>query len=524
MRMNLKRKASLNGSRNNLKKILFKGFFASIFTLLILSSCVQPAPGSRPWQLNSNAETPDTLSNPGEVTLPTLRPQDYIFLTPTPDAPKILPTLRENEELYVIQPGDYLSLIAGRYNLEVSTLINANPNVNPNWVEIGQVITIPAPSPSADPSSFKIIPDSELVYGPMSSTLDTESYVQRQKGYLASYTEKIDDRTLSGSAIVQRIAYEYSVNPRLLLALLEWRSGWVTNSSPSQSSREYPMGLNDVNRKGLYRQLAWSANQLNRGYYAWKDNAISYIVCNDGSLVMLSPTVNPGTVGVQVLLAALLDLQGWQYAVSENGLYSVYSSLFVIPFDLGIEPLLPANLVQPQLLLPFEEGSTWSFTGGPHAGWGSGSPWAAVDFAPPGTAFGCFTSDTWVTAAADGLILHAKDGEVVQDLDGDGLEQTGWTLVYMHIETRDRVIAGAYLKAGDPIGHASCEGGVSNGTHVHFARRYNGEWIPAVGSIPMDLGGWQVTSTGGEYEGTLVRNDATVYSWDGRTDDNQIGH
>ncbi len=252
--------------------------------------------------------------------------------------------------------------------------------------------------------------------------------MQRQKGYLAGYTESINDRTLSGSAIVQRIAYEYSVNPRLLLALLEWRSGWVTRSSPSQSSREYPMGLNDVNRKGLYRQLAWAANQLNRGYYSWKANAISYIVCNDGSLVMLSPTVNAGTVGVQVLLAALLDLKGWQHGVSENGLYSVYSSLFVIPFDLGIEPLLPANLSQPQLLLPFEDGSTWSFTGGPHAGWGSGSPWAAVDFAPPGTAFGCFTSDTWVTAAADGLILHAKDGEVVQDLDGDGLEQTGWTL------------------------------------------------------------------------------------------------
>ncbi len=175
MRMNLHRKAALNGSQNSLRKNLFKAIFAFLLTLLILSGCVQPAPGSRPWLLNSNAETPDTSSNPGDITLPTLRPQDYVFRTPTPDAPRILPTLRANEEQYVIQPGDYLSLIAGRYNLDVSTLINANPKVNPNWVEIGQVITIPAPSPSADPSSFKIIPDSELVYGPMSSTLDTES-------------------------------------------------------------------------------------------------------------------------------------------------------------------------------------------------------------------------------------------------------------------------------------------------------------------------------------------------------------
>jgi murein DD-endopeptidase MepM/ murein hydrolase activator NlpD len=523
MSVNLHREEPLEKMQKSLSKSLGRIIFASLITLLMLSGCVQPAPGSRPWSLDSGAQPPDAL-NPGGITLPTLRPQDYIFRTPTPDAPRILPTLRANEELYVIQPGDYLSLIAGRYNLDVSTLINANPHVNPNWIEIGQVITIPAPSPSASPSSFKIIPDSELVYGPMSSTLDTESFVNRHRGYLATYTEDVDERSMSGSAIVQRIAYEYSVNPRLLLALLDWRSGWVTHSSPSQSSREYPMGLNDINRKGLYRQLAWAANQLNRGYYAWKDNAISYMVCTDGSLVMLSPTVNAGTVGVQVLLAALLDLKGWQYGVSESGLYSVYSSLFVIPFDLGIEPLLPAGLSQPHLLLPFEEGSTWSFTGGPHAGWGSGSPWAAVDFAPPGTAFGCFTSNAWVTAAADGLILRARDGEVVQDLDGDGLEQTGWTLVYMHIESRDRVSAGTYLKAGDRIGHASCEGGVSNGTHVHFARRFNGEWIPAVGSIPMVLSGWLVTSTGGEYEGTLIRNGATVWSWDGRTDDNQIAH
>jgi hypothetical protein len=35
------------------------------------------------------------------------------------------------------------------------------------------------------------------------------------------------------------------------------------------------------------------------------------------------------------------------------------------------------------------------------------------------------------------------------------------------------------VKTGDRIGHPSCEGGAANATHVHIARRYNGEWIPA---------------------------------------------
>jgi hypothetical protein len=111
---------------------------------------------------------------------------------------------------------------------------------------------------------------------------------------------------------------------------------------------------------------------------------------------------------------------------------------------------------------------------------------------------------------ADGLIVRSDNGAVVQDLDGDGNEQTGWTLLYLHIESRERVQAGTYLQAGAPIGHPSCEGGYAPATHLHIARRYNGEWIAADQDIPFNLDGWISSGTGEVYQGYLTKDGTTL--------------
>ena len=41
---------------------------------------------------------------------------------------------------------------------------------------------------------------------------------------------------------------------------------------------------------------------------------------------------------------------------------------------------------------------------------------------------------------ADGLVVHSDLGVVIQDLDRDGYEQTGWVLMYVHLADRDRVL------------------------------------------------------------------------------------
>jgi LasA protease len=489
---------------------------------------------SRPWTV-SNVITPVSVWASGQVptpafvdtptysySLPTPRPSGVPVLTPTADLPHYQPVGTQGPETYIVQAGDILSAIAEKYSVSIEALVEANRISNPDALEVGQTLTIPLGTPQAPGPSTKLIPDSELVYGPMSASFDVADFINRKAGYLATYTQDVNGKMMDAAGVVELIAQDYSINPRLLLAVLDYRSGWVTNPSPDPVPGDTPFGYIDSWYVGLYRQLAWASIQLNSGFYRWRDNGVSKWILEDGSVVPIDPTINAGTAGVQNLFARLDDYSTWVRDVSPGGFFDTFYLLFGYPFDVAIDPLVPKNLVQPLLSLPFGPGETWAFTGGPHLAWDAGTPFGALDFAPPGEALGCVESNNWVTAVANGLVTRTGDGVVVLDLDGDGNEGTGWVIIYMHIESRDRVQPDAFLHAGDPVGHPSCEGGVSSGTHVHIARKFNGVWILADGKVPFNLNGWIASGTGEEYVGTLTRNGVVVESYEGNDPINQI--
>jgi LasA protease len=481
-------------------------------------------------------EAPYTVSTAGvfidrtkaaRSLVPTPRPPGAPFFSPTPDEPHALPTVRTEADQYIVQAGDSLAKIAQNFSVTVDDLVRANDIANPDLLGVGQMLIVPVSTPSADGPDFKIIPDSELVYGPASVGFDLSGFIKQEGGYLAGYEDEIDGSTYSAAQVIQRIAQEYSVNPRLLLAVLEYQSHWLTKAKPKDDTLDYPLGLYQPTRKGLYHQLAWAADNLNRGFYIWRVGGAATWTLYDGVVVRINPTLNAGTAGVQAFFAMVDGEQDWRNAVGENGLYATYNNLFDNPFDRAVEPLIPDDLEQPKMQLPFDKGVVWSFTGGPHGGWGDGSAWAALDFAPPGEALGCVSSDAWDVAVANGPVLRAGDGEVIQDIDtpaepADGNEQTGWTVLYMHVETRDRVKPGIYLHAGDHVGHPSCEGGVSSGTHLHLARRYNGEWIPADQNIPFVLDGWVSRGDGIVYDGFLEKDGKSIEAWEGQSPENAI--
>ncbi len=506
---------------------------AALLAVFLLAGCTTPPAAVNPAPLATQAAAQQPLLFPQNTQRPTLgvptiqvpyrlpeRGPDAP--APTPDPARSLPPIRQSAETYYIQPGDSLAAIAKAKGVSLAQILDANPITDPNILSIGQELTIPAPTPKDTGPDTKLIPDSELVNGPVNAYFDVAAYIQSAGGYLSRYSEEIGDERYSAAQVVARVAQDYSVSPRLLLAVIENRSGWLTDPSEPDGARAYAAGWVDPARTSLYRQLTWTAANLNWGYYAWRVNGVSHFLLADGSVVPPAATINAGTAALQNLMSQYYGYDDWLRAVSADGFIATYTRLFGDPFQYALEPLLPPNLQQPPLQLPFEKGQIWSFTGGPHAGWDVGSAWAALDFAPPGEALGCVENDAWVTAMADGLIVRTGDGQVIQDLDGDGYEQTGWVIFYMHIEGRDRVEPGKFLRAGERIGHASCEGGVSNGTHTHIARRYNGEWIPADGNIPFDMEGWVSQGTGSEYNGILTRNDQMVEAWAERRPENQI--
>ncbi|TLN15054.1 hypothetical protein FDZ74_08640 [bacterium] len=127
----------------------------------------------------------------------------------------------------------------------------------------------------------------------------------------------------------------------------------------------------------------------------------------------------------------------------------------------------------------------------------------AIDLAPiSGT--GCKPAPQQAVAVAPGVVVRSTRGVLALDLDGDGNEQTGWVLIYMHLA--NRVPVGSRVEKDEPLGNPSCEGGNASGAHVHLARKYNGEWL-GLDRIPFVLSGWLVEAGEKPYQGRLVRGD-----------------
>lgn len=475
---------------------------------------MQPITGA---QSGSTVDPADVVQAPDLATATPLPPPTATIERPTPASYSGLPTPDSayydtdvpGLVSYTVVPNDTLFLIATKFDITLEELMGANGLSDSDFVVVGQTLAIPVETAGVGPA-WKIIPDSELIYGPTVADFSTGDFLRRYypQSTLLRYQESVEGRPLNGAGVVDLVAIRFSVNPRLLLAMIEYRSRWVSQPVPNFAGNFYPMGIERPGQEGLYNQLSIAANLANYGFYGRDEGGLRTIDFDDETRLVIDPTINHGTAGVQVWLAGHTNANPttWRSEAGEQGFSQTYFDLFGNPFGFTAdEPLKPRRLRQPTLTLPWEPDVPWYFTGGPHGGWAGGSAWAALDFGPDKEKRGCYVSEAWVVAAAPGTVVYSDFGGVLLDLDGDGDPGTGWVLVHWHVDQSGRVELGSELETGDRIGHASCEGGFSNGTHLHFARRYNGQWIGADGDLPFVLDGWTSSGTGNEYDGYLVK-------------------
>ena len=470
-----------------------------------------------------DSENPPT-SEPSGIAFQPVETEVFAPIATEPEAeisePQSLPdliTLPTERLLYVSQNGDTLTGIANRFGVSPDQISSIQPISSNGFLDPNITLFIASSVNRTYESAVKILPDEYVVYSGTATNFDLRDEITQANGYLSTYEEELTDGKASGADIVYKVSQDYAINPIVLLALLEYKSNWVYGYPKSLAEKDYPLGWFESTNKGLYKQLTWAATTLSQGYYDWRYGSISeipyYKYPKPPQAIYFDPTQNAGSVSIQYLFAQLYTWDTIGAAIyGDNGFYATFTSMFGNIWENYIPPAdgLNADLRQPTLTMPFTNKEKWAMTGGPHAAWTTGSPFGALDFAPPSQYHGCADSDRWVLSSSDGVVVRTGKGIVVVDLDGDGLEETGWVLLYLHVATKDKISPGTLVSVGTKIGHPSCEGGAATGTHVHVARKYNGEWIKATGPLPFVLSGWVPYEGEKEYLGGMTRGEDLI--------------
>ena len=467
-----------------------------------------PGPGGTPAFPQETPFPPGTPNPevPTQAVLPAFPTETG---TPIPPYTGLVP---DGMTLYYSQFGDTLETIASHFHSSPSLLQNPTEANTEGFLAAGIPLFVPEAQFYAPYHKF-VLADSLVVYGRNANQVDVSGISSRAGGYLNHYAEFLFEGHFTGPEIVALVALETSTDPRLLLALLEYQSGWVYAWPEGAEEDKSPLNYEAVGVEGLYEELQVAARELARGYYGWREGLLQTLRFKDESQASIHPELNAGSVAIQHLFAGLYTPASfYPNLYGESGFLALYQQMFGDPAQLALEggEVIPAGLAQPTLALPFQPGLTWALTSGPHITWQIGTPRGAIDFAPRDDLPGCIVSNVYATTSAPGLVARSLRGAVAVDLDGDGNEGTGWVIIYMHLAREGRIADGSWVNTDDPLGYPSCEGGFSSGTHLHITRKYNGEWIGVSGAVPFVMDGWLAVAGQGAYAGWLVRDGETV--------------
>lgn len=375
-------------------------------------------------------------------------------------------------------------------------LVAAAPSVTP-------VPPAATPAPTAAPAPRDALFDPRRIsYEHGFNGPEIQAFLEAQGSPLKDVRFQVGGRSHSFTDALVSLSSLYSLNPRLILALIDLQSGLVSSTSASPEQLAWALGYrgDGGGRRGLYSQLRWAARELRyavRDYALRGDGPPPALRFADGSSQelgadtpfsryvlarALAPTVSPGGLGPRL-----------------DGLVTSYARLFGDPRE---PPAGWPGPAEPFLTRPMERNfPVTSFfdhdapflakNGTVHTYWGRAESDLAFAYdGHTGWDFAMSPLDR-VLAAADGVVTFAGNSDdgcatpargVVID-HGNGYRTLSWHLASIAVE------AGQTVVRGQELGVAG-ESGCVTGPHLHFQVQYLGRdvdpfgWCGAPGADP----------------------------------------
>ncbi|MBU6333136.1 MAG: peptidoglycan DD-metalloendopeptidase family protein [Chloroflexi bacterium] len=360
------------------------------------------------------------------------------------------------------------------------------------------------PVPTATvPASARRFDDQRLNYAPGVSPGALQAWLDRQPGTLGQLTLSVGGRRHTFAEVLIGQTSYYSVNPHLVLALLELQGALLSDPAPTADQFTWAAGYRGEagNRAGLQAQVRWAVRQI---LHARRDYpAYAPLTYADGSEApppagltlaeyalarLLAPTTTPDALGGR--MARLVD---------------VYASWFGDPrsapddWPAPAAPFLvrPTDRVYPVTSFFDHNGPflTRNRSEGIHTYWGRTETNIAFaynghdgwDYAasPPAPALAAAAGEVYFAGNADD---GCATGAVIVD------HENGYRTLYWHLERID-VAIGDRVAAGDPVGIIG-NTGCSLGPHLHFGVQYLGRNVDPYGWCGADADPWAMHPAG----------------------------
>jgi len=291
-------------------------------------------------------------------------------------------------------------------------------------------------------------------------------------GYLAVHAPLLRDK----QELIAHWSGYYSINPKVVLALMEIKSGLM--SAPSQEKLQAPFAQLST-ATGFAGQLRDVLQQLSQRFYGFeayqRRHAKDIGDLNGASAALLGLLQDANSE--PVLLTRTPPLQAFTqhfaqlFSTPPEQLRNAESSR---EMALAANALPPSNMLQ----LPWYQGYSWK-SNGAHSHTGSGSPYSSIDVSYDWPGWG---ASTYSVAAA-----HGGRVSVLSRCQVRVTNANGWATNYYHMDNI-RVTNGEIITANTKLGNyagnrntALCEGGSSTGPHLHFSLLYNGRYVSLQG-------------------------------------------